>query len=121
MFRREADCPKFHDGECQPEWQPELDRLAGLKDARSALETEIEELESGLKDAYALSGMAGSWINTGSRRFRVTGQNGRRGLSRERLRQELSPVLGEEKAEALLVRCEQEGRPFSRLVVNTIN
>ena len=54
-----ATCPKFHDGEYQPEWQADLQRLAGLKDARAALDAEIEELEAGLKDAYALSGMTG--------------------------------------------------------------
>jgi hypothetical protein len=116
-----ADCPKFHDGEYQPEWQAELDKLANLKKARSALELEIEELESNLKEAYALSGTAGNWINTGLHRFRVTAQNGRRSLSRERLHRELMLVIGEEKTEALLVRCEQEGRPFSRLVVNAVN
>jgi len=116
-----ADCPKFHDGEHQPEWQTELDRLANLKEVRSDLDVEIEELETGLKDTYALSGMAGDWINTGSHRFRVTPQNGRRSLNRDRLYQELLPVIGEEKADTLLTRCEQEGRAFSRLVINAIN
>jgi len=116
-----ADCPKFHDGEHQPEWQTELDRLASLKEARSDLDAEIEELETGLKDAYALSDIAGDWINTGSHRFRVTPQNGRRSLNRDRLYQELIPVIGEEKADTLLARCEQEGRAFSRLVINAIN
>jgi len=116
-----ADCPKFHDGEYQPEWQTEFERLTLLKSSCSALEAEIEELETGLKDAYALSGMAGKWINTGSHRFRVTSQNGRRTLNRDRLYQELLPVIGEEKADTLLARCEQEGRAFSRLVINAIN
>ena len=116
-----ADCPKFHDGEHQPEWQMELDRLAGLKDARSDLDAEIEELESGLKDAYTLSGMAGKWINTGSHRFRATPQSGRRTLNRERLHQELTSALGADSADTILARCEQEGRSFSRLTINTIN
>jgi hypothetical protein len=115
------DCPKFHDGEFQPEWRTELERLESLKNARSSLESEIEELETGLKDAYALSGMAGNWINTGSHRFRVTSQNGRRSLNRERLHQELSTSLREEKADAILARCEQESRSFFRLVINKIN
>ncbi len=116
-----ADCPKFHDGEYQPEWQPELDHLALLKNSRSALDAEIEAMENGLKDAYALSGMKGDWINTGSHRFRVTSSNGRRTLNRGRLREELSLTRGEENADDLLTRCEQEGRAFSRLVINEIN
>ncbi|MCL2123663.1 MAG: hypothetical protein FWH34_06185 [Desulfovibrionaceae bacterium] len=115
------DCPKFHDGEYQPEWQPELERLENLKEARGTLDKEIEEMENGLKDAYALSGMAGNWINTGSHRFRVTPQNGRKSLNRDRLHQELTIALGESKADDLLARCEQEGRPFPRFVVNAIN
>jgi hypothetical protein len=116
-----ADCPKFHDGELQPEWQSELDRLALLKNSRSALDSEIEELENALKDAYALSNVAG-WINTGSHRFRVASSNGRRTLNRERLCRELSAFTrGEDKADDLLTRCEQEGRAFSRLVINEIH
>lgn len=121
-----ADCPKFHDGEYQPQWQPELDRLALLKNSRSALDAEIEALESGLKDAYALSSMKGDWINAGSHRFRVTSSNGRRTLDREALRSELTEIFHFEKldeidVDALLKRCEQEGRAFSRLLINEIN
>lgn len=121
-----ADCPKFHDGEYQPEWQPELDRLARLKNSRSALDAEIETLEIGLKDAYTLATMQGSWISTGSYRFRVTSSNGRRTLDREALRSELTEIFHFEKLDeidvnALLKRCEQESRAFSRLVINEIN
>lgn len=116
-----ADCPKFHDGEYQPEWQEDLERLALLKQGRSQLEEEIVRLETGLKDAYSLSGMAGDWINTDGHRFHVIPLNGRRTLNRERLHQELTMSLGEEKAHGLMTRCEQEGRAFSRLVINKIN
>lgn len=34
---------------------------------------------------------------------------------------ELARSRGEENAEDLLTRCEQEGRAFSRLVINAIN
>ena len=78
-------------------------------------------MESGLKDAYALSTMQGDWISTGSHRFRVTTSSGRRTLNRDRLRKELARSRGEENAEDLLTRCEQEGRAFSRLVINAIN
>lgn len=121
-----ADCPKFHNGEYQPEWQPELDRLARLKKSRSALDVEIEALERGLKDTYALSTLQGGWLNTGSHRFRVTTSSGRRTLDREALRSELTEIfhfenLDEIDVDALLKRCEQEGRAFSRLVINEIN
>ena len=116
-----ADCPKFHDGEYQSEWQADLQRLADLKDTRTALEAEIEELEAGLKDAYALSGMTGDWINAGSHRFRVSQHPGRRTLNRDALRLELLDVLGDEHAaEKLISWCEVEGRPFSRLTINPI-
>jgi hypothetical protein len=77
--------------------------------------------QTGISAAYALSNVAG-WINTGSHRFRVTPSNGRRTLNRERLYRELSALTrGEDKADDLLTRCEQEGRAFSRLVINEIH
>jgi len=116
-----ADCPKFHDDAYQPEWGAELDRLASLKESRDALEAEIEELETGLKDAYALTGASG-WINADRHRFRVTRQAGRRTLDKNRLRLELADLCDSEtNADELIRRCEQEGRAFSRLVINPIN
>ena len=114
-------CPKFHDGEYQPEWQPDLERLAILKASRTALDAEIEELESGLKDAYALSGASG-WINTDSHRFKTKQQPGRRTLDKDKLRLELCELCGSDlEAEEVIRRCELEGRSFSRFVVNAIN
>ena len=116
-----ATCPKFHDGEYQSEWQADLQRLADLKDTRTALDAEIEELETGLKDAYTLSGVAGDWINTGSHRFKVSQHPGRRTLNRNALRLELLDALGDEHAaEKLISWCEIEGKPFSRLTINPI-
>lgn len=116
-----GDCPKFRDSEYQPEWQPGLDRLTKLKDSRSSLDSEIAEMETGLKDAYMLSGLKGGWINTGHNRFRLATSNGRRTLNRDRLRQELTDSLGIDNIDAFLGRCEQEGRAYSRLVINAIN
>lgn len=117
-----ADCPKFHEAEYQPEWQADLQRLADLKDTRTALEAEIDELEAGLKDAYALSGMTGDWINAGAHRFKVSPQAGRRTLNRDMLRLELLDALGDEHAvEKLLSWCEVEGKPFTRLTVSPIH
>ena len=115
-----ADCPKFHDGEYQPEWSADLERLAQLKNSRAGLEAEIEDLERGLKDACNLSGTTG-WVNADAYRFRVSLQPGRRTLDQERLCQELSACLGEDKAAILISRCEREGTPFQKLTVSKIN
>ena len=115
-----SDCPKF-DGVDQPQWIATLDRLKDLKARKDQLDVEISEIEEGLRTAYALSDVGGSWINAGMHRFRVSAQNGRRTLNKEQLRLELSTVLGEEEADALIARCESEGKPFDRLMVNKIN
>jgi hypothetical protein len=115
-----ADCPKF-DGIDQPQWSDTLDRLKDLKTRQGVLEVEISEIEEGLRTAYALSDVGGSWINAGMHRFRVSTQNGRRPLHTEQLLLELSAVLGEEEANALIARCESEGKPFDRLTVSRIN
>lgn len=115
-----ADCPKF---ECvdQPQWRPDLEKLATLKGALARLDVEIAAIEDGLKTAYRLSDVSGNWINADNQRFRVSSQSGRRTLNREQLRWELAAVMGEDKAEALLARCESEGKPFERLMVSKIN
>lgn len=115
-----ADCPKF-DGLDQPQWSDTLDRFKDLKTRQGELEVEISEIEEGLRTAYALSDVGGSWINAGHHRFRVSAQNGRRTLNKEQLRLELSAVLGEEKTDAIIARCESEGKPFDRLIVSRIN
>ena len=115
-----ADCPKF-DGLDQPQWSDTLDLLKDLKARQGELEVEISEIEDGLRTAYALSDVGGSWINAGRHRFRVSAQNGRRTLNKEQLRLELSAAFGEEKADEIIARCESEGKPFDRLTVSRIN
>ena len=115
-----ADCPKF-DGLDQPQWGNALDQLKDLKARQGQLDAEISEVEEGLKTAYALSDAYGSWISAGSQRFRVSTQAGRRTLNKDQLRLELSAVLGEDDADALITRCESQGKPFDRLTVSTIN
>ncbi len=115
-----ADCPKF-DGVDQPQWSPDLAELAMLKADAAALEAQISEIEDGLKTAYRLSDVGGNWINAENQRFRVSSQSGRRTLNRDQLRLELSAILGEDDADALLARCESEGKSFERLMVSTIN
>lgn len=121
-----ADCPKFHDGEHQPEWQADLQRLTSLKDSRDTLDAEIDELEAGLKDAYILTGMTGDWINAASHRFKVSQHPGRRSLNRDALYEELAEIFAAEgladiDVEALLIRCERVGQPYTRLTINPIN
>lgn len=115
-----ADCPKF-DGLDQPQWSNALDQLKNLKARQDQLDAEITEVEAGLKTAYALSDAFGSWISAGDQRFRVSTQAGRRTLNKDQLRLELSKVLGEDDADALITRCESEGKSFDRLNISKIN
>ena len=123
--RFNADCPKFPQGDYQPQWQPALARLENLKQNRSALNVEIKEMEAALKLACRLSGTP-DWINTGQHRFRCTTAVGRRSLNREALHDELSDIfrfehLDDIDVDALLFRCEREGASASRLIINTIS
>ena len=98
-----------------------MEHLESLKTSRDALDAEIAELESGLKEAYTLSGSNG-WINADSHRFRMMQQAGRRTLDRAKLRQELLEFCdSEDEADRVLARCEQEGRPFSRFDITKLN
>jgi hypothetical protein len=115
-----ADCPKF-DGLDQPQWGNALDQLKDLKARQDQLDAEISEVEEGLKTAYALSDAYGSWISAGSQRFRVSAQAGRRTVNKDQLRLELSAVLGADDADALITRCESEGKSFDRLNISKIN
>jgi len=115
-----ADCPKF-DGLDQPQWGNVLDQLKDLKARQGELDAEISEVEEGMKTAYALSDVHGAWISAGSQRFRVSTQAGRRTLNKDQLRLELSAILGEDDADRLITRCESEGKPFDRLMINKIN
>lgn len=115
-----ADCPKF-DGLDQPQWGNALDQLKDLKARQDQLEAEISEVEDGLKTAYALSDAYGSWISAGNQRFRVSAQAGRRTVNKDQLRLELSKVLGADDADALITRCESEGKSFDRLNISKIN
>jgi hypothetical protein len=115
-----ADCPKF-DGLEQQQWSDTLDLLKDLKARQNQLDVEVSEIEEGLRTAYALSDVGGAWVSAGSYRFRVSTQAGRRTLNKDQLRLELSAVLGEDDADALIARCESEGNPFDRLNISNIN
>lgn len=120
-----TDCPKFPQGDYQPQWQPALTRLEALKQNRSALDAEIREMEAALKLAHSLSGTR-DWINAGQHRFRLTITAGRRSLNKAALFNELTEIFRFEKIEdidvdALLTRCEREGGTSSRLTINPVN
>ena len=109
------DCPHFK-GSSHPEWEDTLEQFMSLKTQKKSIEAEIGELESRLKVAYQLSHtVKGEWINTGNHMFRVIPQNGRVTLDRKRLNEELETLLGEQKAQMLMARCEKQGAPFERL------
>ncbi len=109
------DCPHFK-GSSHPEWEDTLAQFINLKIQKKSIEAEIGELESHLKVAYQLSHtVKGEWINTGNHTFRVIPQNGRVTLDRKRLNEELETLLGEQKAQTLMARCEKQCAPFERL------
>lgn len=109
------DCPHFK-GSSHPEWEDTLVQFINLKKQKKSIEAEIGELESRLKVAYQLSHtVKGEWIDTGNHTFRVIPQNGRVTLDRKRLNEELEALLGEQKAQTLMAKCEKQGEPFERL------
>ena len=109
------DCPHFK-GSSHPEWEDTLAQFMNLKIQKKSIEAEIGELESHLKVVYQLSHtVKGEWINTGNHTFRVIPQNGRVTLDRKRLNEEVETLLGEQKAQTLMAKCEKQGDPFERL------
>ena len=120
-----ADCPKFQQGDDQPQWDNALGKLETLKRNRSALDVEIREIEMALRQAHQLSGTK-NWISTGHYRFRTTTVAGRRTLDKIALQAELDEICALEKIEridvdALLRRNEREGAPSVRLSVTPVN
>ena len=109
------DCPHFK-GSAHPEWEDTLAQFMNLKIQKKSIEAEMGELESHLKVVYQLSHtVKGEWINTGNHTFRVIPQNGRVTLDRKRLNEEVETLLGEQKAQTLMAKCEKQGDPFERL------
>lgn len=118
-------CPKFRQGDFQPQWEPAVTRLEQLKEERSTLDIRIKEIESALKQAHQLASTT-DWISTGQHRFRLGMSSGRRTLDRKGLAQELAHIFHEEgldhiDVDALLQRHEQEGKPVARLSITPIH
>ena len=99
-------------------------KLAELRTQRDSLDTTIREGEAALRQAFRLSGTR-DWIRAGAYRFREGRTAGPRRLQRERLYAELKTILHhaglDVDIEALLSRCEQEGKPGTRLFINRIS
>ena len=91
---------------------------------RSAIDKEIREIEAALKQAHQLSDTK-DWIGTGRYRFRCSSTAGRRTLDRKALHGELEEIFAFEKIEgidvdALLTRCEKQGKPTARLSISYV-
>lgn len=120
-----GDCPKFPQGVHMPQWEPALEKLAALKEQRTALDNEIKEMETVLKLVHRQSGTR-DWVDTGKHRFRMSVAAGRSTLNREALHEELTDIflfegLGDIDVDALLARCERVGSPFEKLSISPIN
>ena len=120
-----GDCPKFPQGVQMPQWEPALEKLAALKEQRTALDNEIKEMETVLKLVHRQSGTR-DWVDTGNYRFRMSVAAGRSTLNREALHEELTDIflfegLGDIDVDALLARCERVGSPFEKLSISPIN
>lgn len=123
--RHSMDCPKFPQGRHLPQWEPALEKLAALKEQRTALDAEIKEIEAVLRMVHRQSGTH-DWVDTGKYRFRASATVGRNTLNREALRKELTDIfrleaLGDMDVDALLARCERTGAPSERLSISSIN
>lgn len=120
-----GDCPKFPQGVQMPQWEPALDKLAVLKNQRTTLDAEIEEMEAVLKLVHRQAGTR-DWVQAGKHRFRTAITSGRSTLNRDVLREELTDIfrferLGDLDVDALLARCERTGAPSERVCVSPVN
>ena len=120
-----GDCPKFPQGVQMPQWEPALKKLAALKEQRTALDSEIKEMETVLKLVHRQAGTR-DWVDTGNYRFRMSVAAGRTTLDRDALREELAEIFNSEHmggidVDTLLARCECTGSPFEKLSISPIN
>ncbi len=119
-----ANCPKFPQGDSQPQWEPLIENLTALKKQRETLETDIRKREVALRQIYQFSGTK-NWVLSGGYRFRESRTAGPRRLNWEKLHGELEELLhgaglDDIDVDSLFAHCEQEGKPGSRLFINKI-
>lgn len=119
-----GDCPKFCDGDQQPQWEAAIQKWELLKEQKSACEAEMKELDAAIRQAYQLSGTK-DWITAGRYRFRVAQMPGRKSFNKGVLKDELTSIFADRNIEmdvtAFLSSCEREGAPYTRLNISTIN
>lgn len=119
-----AECPKFRQGNYQPEWEEAIQKLGELKDRQKQLGEKIRELEDGLKQAHSLSGTK-DWIDTGQHRFRMSMVSGRLSLSQDALKTEIAGIFQSHKLaldiEEIFSRCMKQGASFPRMTISAIN
>lgn len=118
------DCPKFKQGDYQPQWEPAIRKLDYLKKQQENLKHEITEIENALKQAHSLSASK-DWIDTGEHRFRMSTVAGRKSLNQDALKDELCEIfdfLHEDiDVEAIFKRCTKQGSSFPRLTIAPVN
>lgn len=118
------DCPKFRQGDYQPQWEPAIQKLDTLKKQQENIKSEIAEIENALKQAHSLSETK-DWIDTGEHRFRMSTVAGRKSLNHDALKDELCEIfdfLHEDiDVDAIFKRCTKQGNSFPRLTISPVN
>ena len=118
------DCPKYRQGDYQPQWEEAIQKLQDLKAQQDNIHFEITEIEAALKQAHKLSGIT-DWIDTGEHRFRMSMVAGRKSLNQDALKSELDDIfhgMGSEiDVEELFASCMKQGVSFPRLTISPIN
>lgn len=119
-----SDCPKFRQGDYQPQWESAIQKLDELKKRQDAIHAEINEIENALKQSYRLS-KTKDWIDTGEHRFRMSMVSGRKCLNQEALKAEITEILhgfgSEIDVDSLFASCMKQGASFPRLTISTVN
>lgn len=119
-----AHCPKFQQGDYQPQWEPAINKLDGLKAREKEIHAEITEIEDALKQSFRLSGTK-DWIDTGAHRFRMSMVAGRKSLDQEALKSEIADILhgmdSEIDVDDLFAGCQKQGASFPRLIISAVS
>lgn len=119
-----SDCPKFKQGQYQPQWEAAINKLQELKNKQDTIHQEITEIEDALKQAHKLSETK-DWIDTGGHRFRMSMIAGRKSLNQDSLKSSLSGIFQQLQANVdvddLFANSMKQGSSFPRLTISNIN
>ena len=114
-------CPKFIANPVNdPVLDDELAEFAKLKAERSFLDTEIQVMESRIRQFSSRAGTPSGWLATPRFRFKTTRVPGRKTIHTGKLRAELTNRIGAAEAEAVLARASICGNAYDRLTVSPI-